>query len=281
MALASGELDKAEDLTLQALKMNPEVFQAHNLLSEVHAARGDMDKSISVAWNGAHTRPRDIRMWKQVALLILHRDDINREECLRDALYCYSRIVAVDRYNVEARYERAAINRELGYKKKAVTEYEFMLNYLLPNDSVVLRHLADICNEMEDSPRALRHYETAFRKTQELTSDIRPSLTWSDINIIAELYILSRNPSQGLIEVKRASRYLLGRSCQTYWDEEQDDDREWDAQDIPRRIDRPGFEAGMYDQTYYGIGLPLEIRVKLGILRLSSGQLHRNEAMVS
>lgn len=281
MALAGGELDEAEELTLQALKMNPEVFQAHNLLSEIHAARGDMDKSISVAWNGAHTRPRDVRMWKRVASLILNRDNVDREECLRDALYCYSRIVTVDRYNVEARYERAAINRELGYRKKAVTEYEFMLKYLLPNDTAVLRHLADACNEMEDSVRALKQYEIALQFMQDGLSEARPRLTWSDINIIADLYILSGQPERGLIQVKRASRYLLGRSQETFWDDVQDDDREWDAHDVPRRTNNLDFKVDAHDPTTYGSGLPLEIRVKLGILRLSCGKAHRPEAMVS
>ena len=281
MALATAELDRAEHLTLQAMKMNPEVFQAHNLLSEIHAARGDTEKSISVAWNGAHTRPRDIRMWKRVASMILSRDHIDREESLRDALYCFSRIVTVDRHNLEARYERAALNHKLGHRKKAVAEYEFILNHLLPDDFNVLRHLAAVCNEMQDSSRALKRYEIALDHTKQGSNKLEQLLTWSDVNVLAELYLLSGKFEEGLAQVKKISRHLLGRSAEHIWDSVQEDDRELDAEHEPRRLRIPDFDPKAHSLTSYGTGLPLEIRVKLGLLRLSLGEAHSNEAMVN
>ena len=281
MAFASGESDRAEELTLKALQMNPEVFQAHNLLSEIHAARGDMVKSISVAWNGAHTRPRDVRMWRQVASLILGQDNTDREECLRDALYCYSRIIAVDRCNIEARYQRAALNKELGYRKKAVVEYEYLLTYLLPHNTTVLRHLAHTCIEMNDAERALTQYEYAMNDEHQSSMNALPSFNWSDINVLAELYIARGKHDAGLVQIKRLSRRLLGRSKEAFWDDDTDDDREWDVRDIPRRTENKGFKTEAYGQETYGQGLPLDIRVKLGVLRLFCGKDSYSEALVS
>jgi len=72
----------------------------------------------------------------------------------------------------------------------------------------------------------------------------------------------------------------LGRGRETHWDDIVEDDREWDSKDIPRRSQVQHFSPGQYGSMTYGDGLPLEIRIKLGIYRLRLGN-HVKEALVS
>ena len=278
MAFLAHNYDEAEDLILQALLINPEMYEAHNLLSEIHAARGDKVKALSAAWNGAHTRPRDPEMWSRIARLILERD--NSKESLRDAIYCYNRIITVDTTNVEARYQRAALNHEIGYKKKAANEYE-QLKKQLPHDTTVLRHLAEIYIELEEPDRALRYYRDTISHLQSNEPDVVTSFTWSDINIVTELYGFQRRYDEGLVELKSLARWLLGRREDVYWETYTQDDREWDMDDEPRRIDIPEYVPGEHDISTYGDGLPLELRIKLGVLRLRSESRDLEEAIAS
>ena len=278
MAFLAHNYDEAEDLILQALLINPEMYEAHNLLSEIHAVRGDKDKALSAAWNGAHTRPRDPEMWSRIARLILERD--NSKESLRDAIYCYNRIITVDTTNVEARYQRAALNHEAGYKKKAANEYE-QLKKQLPHDTTVLRHLAEIYIELEEPDRALRYYRDTISHLQSNEPDVVTSFTWSDINIVTELYGFQQRYDEGLVELKSLARWLLGRREDVYWETYTQDDREWDMDDQPRRIEIPEYVPGEHDISTYGDGLPFELRIKLGVFRLRSESRDLEEAIAS
>ena len=280
MAFIEHDYEEAENLTLQALLINPEIYPAHNLLSEIHAARGDKGKALSAAWNGAHTRPRDPEMWSKIARLILDRDDEDRDSILRDAIYCYNRILYVDSSNIEARYQRAALNHELGHKRKAANEYEQLIKQL-PHDTTVLRHLAEIYIDLDEPESALPHYEASVHHFRLIEPNNVTSFTWSDVNIVCELYGVQRRYDEGITVLKTLSRWLLGRAEENCWEEFDEDDREWDFEDQPRRYVVAGFVPGEYDVTTYGDGLPLELRVKLGIFRLKSENRNFMEAIVS
>lgn len=278
MAFIDHNYEEAEDLTLQALLINPEMYPAHNLLSEIHAARGDNEKALSAAWNGAHTRPRDPEMWSRIARLILERDDEDRDSALRDAIYCYNRILYVDSLNVEARYQRAALNHELGHKRKAASEYEQLIKQL-PHDTTVLRHLAEIYIDLGEPDIALSHYEASIHHFKTAEPCDVTSFTWSDVNVVCELYGVQRRYDEGITVLKALSRWLLGRAKEECWESFDEDDREWDLEDQPRRNDVPDFVPGEHDVTSYGDGLPLELRVKLGIFQLKSENRNLMEAI--
>lgn len=279
MAFIANDFEKAEHLTLKALQINPEMYAAHSLLSEIHAARGDADKALTAAWNGAHTRPRDIQMWFRIARLILERDDSHKDSTLGDAVYCYTRIIAIDKANLEARVQRAALNQELGLARKAASDYEQILK-LIPFDAAILRLLAAAYLELGEPEKALQHYKGAITEVQSTENGSDPKLGWSDVNIIAELHDLQGSCDVGLLQVKSLSRWLLGRAEDDFWDEVNEDDREWDAEDAPRRIEIAEFVPNKFDPSTYGRGVPLEIRVKLGVFRLRANPTNVDEAIV-
>ena len=280
MAFIDQDYERAAELATKAISNNPEIFTAHSLLSEVHFAQGDKARATTALFHGAHTRPRDTQIWNKVAELILERAGDDRASAIPDAIYCYNRIIGADPSHVEARYQRASLHRELGNKKQAASDYRRLLKQL-PHDTRVLRHIAEIYIEIGGSSKAIECYNDSITHYRNAEPKDVTSFSWSDGNIYAELFMYSEDFKTGLLKVKEVCRWLLGREEEDYWNWFQEDDREFDADDEPRRNEIQHYVAGKYEIASYGEGLPLELRVKLGLFRLRLGYDHFEEAMVS
>ena len=277
-AFIDTDYEKAEELTLQAILLNPEMYAAHSLLSEIHSARGDHDKALTALFNGAHTRPRDIESWETLAQMLLARRDEDNS-ALTDALYCYSRIIQVDPQNLHARHQRAALNLKLGYMGRAGAEYEHLLK-ILPHDLSILRSLAEIYNETDNADQVMEHYRASIKFYQAQDPRTPKSFTWSDVNIFVELFADQQRYVEAISALKSLSRWLLGRHGDPIWENFDEDDREWDLDHDPRRSQVQGFQADAYANISYGKGMPLELHVKLGLYRLKSDRRQLKEAMV-
>ncbi|EFR04389.1 hypothetical protein MGYG_07396 [Nannizzia gypsea CBS 118893] len=273
-AFIDADYDRALDLVKQAIHLNPEIFQAHVLLSEIFLAQGQKKKALYALFTGAHTR-RKPEIWLEVANLILERADSDRAAALDDVVYCYSRVIDIDPKRHDIRFERAAINEELGYKGKAVQEYEKILEFL-PHNTNALRPLAALYIELGEIGKAKAHYERCISYNMGLRPEEVEDFTWSDVNIYVELFSYEHNYLSGILSLNSLARWLLGRKEDASWDLI-DDDREWDADDYPRRSATPWFVPGQYPLESYGIGLPLELRIKLGVYRLKTG--YKDEAL--
>lgn len=277
-AFIDGDYDRAIDLVMRAIQINPEMFPAHSLLSEIFLAQGEKDKALAALWNGAHTRPKDRKVWLQVARLLIERAGADRESALPDVVYCYSRVIEIDPKNFNIRYQRAAVYRELGYNGRAAGEYERILKEK-PYSTRALRHLAEIYIDLHDVERAIEIWSESIVYYRHHPEKIR-DFSWSDVNIYAELFGYVNRHAEGLRELKTLSRWFLGRKDDdAMWEDFQDDDREWDSEDSPRRIKTSGFEPGQWPSDSYGLGLPLELRIKMGLFRLKMDEKHHPEAL--
>ncbi len=281
-AFIDRDYDKAISLVQSAIQENPEIFAAHSLLSEIFLAQGKKDKAVAALFNAAHTKHKDPKSWLKVAKMILEMvdsDQGDRKKALQDVVYCYSRIIEIDRKNYHMRFQRAALYRELGSKGKALTEYETILKEL-PHDTRVLRLITEVCIEINKAGRAKSLWEESIDHFRSQRSHDGSKFEWSDLNVYIELYSYSEEYAEGIFQLKSLSRWLLHRSRDTQWEHFADDDREFDLDDLPRRNATPGFVARHYPRSSYGQGLPLELRVKLGIFRLKLGGEHIPEAKV-
>jgi general transcription factor 3C polypeptide 3 (transcription factor C subunit 4) len=278
-AFIDGDYDRAVTLVMKAIQINPEMFAAHSLLSEIFLAQGEDDKALTALFNGAHTRPKDPGVWIKVARLILDRAGANRQSALHDIAYCYTRILEVNPRNHNVRYQRAAVFRELGQNGRAGAEYERLLREC-PHSARALRHIAETYIDTGEVQKAADYYAESIGHYLKLDPD-ETEFTWSDLNIYVELFGYLNEPEEGLIALKVLARWLLRRADDTVWDTCEDDDREWDADDSPRRIKTDGFVPGQWSRETYGLGLPLELRIKMGIFRLKMGDKHHSEALVS
>ena len=278
MAFIANDYEEAEQLALKAINFNPEMFAAHSLLSEIHMARGDRDKAVIALFNGAHTRPGDAQVWLRVAQLLLDREADEKHLALPDAIYCLSRAINLEQDNVDARYQRASLNRDLGYNGRAANEYEQLLKYI-PHNTAVLRQLAEIYIDLGEVDRALQNFDNSIAYHQSNEPTEVTSFSWSDVNIYAELHGYQDQYGTAISKLKALSRWLLGRGDEDFWETYEEDDREWDAEDCPRRIAVDCFTPGAFQAHTYGDGLPLELRIKLGVYRLRLGD--HTEALVT
>ncbi|PYH82974.1 TPR-like protein [Aspergillus uvarum CBS 121591] len=277
-AFIDGDYDRAIVKVKQAIQINPEMFAAHSLLSEIFLAQGEPDKALTALFNGAHTRPKDPGVWTKVARMILDRSGEDRTSALNDVVYCYSRVLDIQPQNYNVRFQRAAIYRELNHNGKATTEYERILRER-PNDARALRHLAETLIDTQEAHKAVDIWSRSVDYILTYEPQDVPDFSWSDINIYAELHSLVGRPFEGLKATKTLSRWLLGRNHDTMWKDFHDDDREWDADDSPRRIKTDGYIPRRWHRDSYGLGLPLELRIKLGLFRLKMGYDHKDEAL--
>ncbi|KKK11940.1 RNA polymerase III transcription factor TFIIIC subunit (Tfc4) [Aspergillus rambellii] len=277
-AFIDGDYDRAIELVKRAIQINPEMFAAHSLLSEIFLAKGEKDKAVGALFSGAHTRPRDASVWAKVARMIMEQAGEDRQAALNDVIYCHSRVIEIDPKNYNARFQRAAIYRELGYNGRAATEYERILKEL-PHNARALRHLAETYIDQNEVQKAVDYWSESVQYYMTQDPEKNPEFTWSDANIYVELYTYLGQHFEGLKALKSVSRWLLGRRDDKMWKDFDEDDREWDADDSPRRIKAHGYVPKRWPRDSYGLGLPLELRIKMGLFRLKLGYEHQEEAL--
>ena len=271
-AFIDGDYDRAVGLVKRAIHVNPEIFAAHSLLSEILLAQGQKTKALTALFSGAHTRPKDASLWAKVARLILQRAGEDRKSALSDVIYCYSRVIDINPNNYNARFQRAAAYRELNHNGRAATEYERILKEL-PHNTAALRNLAETYIDLNDVQKAVDHYADSVGYYMSFDPEEAGEFSWSDVNIYVELFLYLKQYDQGIRALTLVSRWLLGRRNDTMWDAFVDDDREWDADDSPRRTKTNGYVPNERPRDSYGLGLPLELRIKLGLFRLNMGYI--------
>lgn len=272
------DYDRALNLIQQAISINPEVYSAHALMSEIYFTKGDDERGIAALFSGAHAAPRDATVWHQVADACLQKTSLDRNRSLQQAAYCFARIIDIDHNDLDSRFQRAAINRELGLLTTALKEFEKILA-VMPHNPSVLQQIAEICLELGEIEKAKELYRDciSYHETSGLLGE--DAFSWSDVNVYVELFVTEGEYEEAISILKSLSRWILGRADERYWDDITDDDREWDPADDPRRILTPLFVPEKYSSQSYGFGLPLELRVKLGMYRLKMGKDHRSEAL--
>lgn len=272
------DCDKALSMIQEAISINPEVYSAHALMSEIYFAKGDDERGVAALFTGAHAAPRDVVVWQQVADACLQKSPLDRYRALQQAAYCFARIIDIDHDDLDARFQRAAINREMGSLTTALREFEKILA-VLPHNPSILHQIAEICLELGEVDKAKRLYKDCISHHDANGLVGEDAFSWSDVNVYVELFSSEGQYDDAIQTLKSLSRWLLGRAAETYWIDVVEDDREWDPLDEPRRVLTARFVSGTYPSQSYGFGLPLELRVKLGIYRLNLGRDHRSEAL--
>ena len=276
---------KALGLIIQAIEINPEVFSAHTLLCEIYLALGEQPKAVSVLWMGAHSFPRDPFVWQQFIDTCLQRTTYDRVVAWQQASYGLRQLTKIDPKNLDYRFQYANSLAKTGKSQPAITQLTKYILPRMPHNSSSLKLCAECAQDsnLRRIPWALQNYEEAIAYYKENGMKEEDTFEWMDVNVYTDLISKKKgDPVEQIQEAikicKKLSRWLLGREQETYWDEIVDDDREWDAEDDPRRSLLDEYRPGRFEQEAYGIGLPLEIRAQLGILRLRLGGC-REEAL--
>jgi general transcription factor 3C polypeptide 3 (transcription factor C subunit 4) len=276
----------------KAIQMNPEIFDAHNIASEIYAAMGEEVKSIDSLIIGAPTK-RDPDLWHVIIERVNKLDEATYPEYSEDAktaltLRCLQQIVLLDHNNYGARSHILEIEASLGHVSKCIKQGRKMLKLRREEtkeapDTEVLKIMAmQGTSTKRQTKLHLARILDSFDEAIQYFTRKKPDdndLDWEMINIFLDLLDREGKYEYALSRLKSLARWKQGRAKETFWDE-QGDDREFDIDDIPRRAAVPQFTRKKHSAKY-GQTLPLEIRVKMGLFRLRKSADDFQEAMVS
>jgi general transcription factor 3C polypeptide 3 (transcription factor C subunit 4) len=258
------DYDTALTHALEAVKLNPEVFPLHATIAEILDKKGRHQDAIGALFAGVHSS-RDPKSWWYVVdrLNTLGEDDAEKRQKLA---YCYSKLVVLDPNDYQAKLGRAKIYFQNGHHKRAKNDCETLLGKD-PTDGVVVELYAKACMELEEPETALSRFEEFIKRCTEIEPSDQTHLSWSSISAYIEMLMQLEEYEKALIMFRRLTRWLLGRGEERFWDD-YDDDREWDPYPEPRRVLTRHFRLGNFDEETYGLGMPIEFRVRLGVLRI-------------
>lgn len=269
-AFVRGDLETAWKNYVEVIKIDNKSFNAYKTLAEICQIQKKYNKCCKFMLMAALSNPSDTALWGQAAELSSELGHIDQ------AIYCYTRAIATK--NTEHDYD-FIIRRSWLYKQKRqygrALEGLQRLSQQYPEDSSVVKQLADVYVHQKRYNDAIALYNRILEKNMNPTETKVPRFNWSELNILTELYISKRTWTSAINIIKIVARWIQRRSDETWWDEQQDCDAEFDDRRGPLIMKKkPKFynECALRPHD-----LPIDIRFKLGYLRLELDQ--KDEAL--
>ncbi|KAF9100961.1 transcription factor TFIIIC subunit tfc4 [Mortierella sp. GBA35] len=289
-AYVNKDYDQAVDLFQQVIVTHPNVFQAWNIMGVIQEELGNTEKALQLYLVAAHLTPKDGALWKKLAVI--------SKDCGYDqqALYCFSRAFRADKNDMDALWDRSIMYQILNDPYKAIQGFQKLLkvkHHYMPalEELVKLYSSLDQDNKKyrENMHQAMLDYEAAYLHYSSLPDKFSNTSTdpfdvadmddddqhnesfgYSALNMLSELYIMFEEYEKPIDMIKTWSRRLQRRSHQTWWDDYKDD-REFDTEP-----DDEDLQASLGENRTRG--LPIDLRVKLGICRLMMEEVKEAKA---
>lgn len=271
-AFVRHDLQVALNLYLEVIKKDPKNFNAYKTLGEIYKSQNKLHECCNYWLLAANIHPWDSFFWANVA-------ELSAELGYTDqAIYCYTRAIASDSNKTpEFTLERAILYKDKKQYGRALEGFQ-KLHLQFPTDASIIKNLASVYVEQKRLNDAINLYMDILDKNMnatEKTKGLVPEFGWTELNILCEIYISQHTYTVGIKTIKLVARWLQNRESEEWWNETENFDLEFDE----RRHDilelRPLSQREMaYNKPY---DLPIDIRFKLGILRL--GLNHKDEAL--
>ncbi|KAJ8065552.1 hypothetical protein OCU04_006231 [Sclerotinia nivalis] len=274
-AFLNGRCEEARDIASEIIRINAETYEAWTLLSACFKELGEYNSAVKALMIAATWRPKHAGPWYAALYFALNETGDLRSEFLISAQYAAQQILRANSQDLKARRIKASIMLERRNLNHAAREYEIILKRV-PFDTEVVQTLASIYVDLGQIEVAMKLYAKTINNFKKADVETDTVFGWTDAYAYVELFGLLEKYNDGIKELRSVARWLVGRRGEDFWDEFIDDDREWDDDDV-RRSECPQFDAKTYPLDTYGPGLPVELRIKLGLYRLSLG--HYTEAL--
>jgi general transcription factor 3C polypeptide 3 (transcription factor C subunit 4) len=259
-----------------AVQLDPTHFSLHATIADILQMKGREKDATDALFVGIQFTKIPQNWWYVVDHLSTLKSNLKATR--KKLIYCYTNILRMpggDHY--QARIRRMRCYQEHGSYRRAQVDCIALLK-LEPGNVELLKTLAELSNTLEDPVGALEPFESFVQLNMEHSYSEESALSWEIASIYIELLAQAEKLEDGIDTLRRVSRWILGREEENYWDDLKDD-REWDIDDS-RRIKADSFEADRFDTELYGLGLPIEFRVRLATLRIQLQPSNIIEAMV-
>lgn len=266
-AFVKQDLEGAWKNYMEVIKRDGKNFNAYKTLGEICQMQGKKNKCCSYWLIAAEIRPWDGQFWGSVAELSAELGHVDQ------AIYCYNHAIAAKHLGNNPHH---ILERSLLYKQKkqygrALEGFQ-KVHQIYPTDSSIIKHLASVYVEQKRLNDAVSLYMRILDNNMHPAPHTRhmyPRFTWSELNILCELYITQHSWRVGIKVIKLVARWMQKRLNETWWDD-QDDDAEFDGRRLAILLkNKPKeYEACMAKAS----DLPIDIRFKLGYFRLELDQ---------
>lgn len=312
-AFVRNDLQVAERLYNEVIKKDARNFAAYETLGDIYQLQGRLNDCCNSWFLAAHLNSSDWEFWKIVAILSADLGHI------RQAIYCYSRVINMNHEEWECIYRRSLLYKEIGQIGRALEGFQKLYAHN-PYDGNILRELAVLYVEYNRINDAIDIYMKIFeanvlrriaimtasesalessdeesdeeQQDKQLESESKDELEemrmypdinwkkirekhkciifdWSSLNILAELFLkLPAGGNSEIKTIKKCARWIERREIQVFWDDVSDDS-EFDN----RRIKNSRFDSMTEIEKQKSYGLPIDIRIRLGLLRLNNDNI--------
>ncbi|SCU99223.1 LAME_0G02322g1_1 [Lachancea meyersii CBS 8951] len=305
-AFVRNDTQVAEQLYNQVIRKDAKNFAAYKTLGDIYQIQGRFNDCCNSWFLAAHLNPSDWGFWKVVATLSSDLGHVrqaiycytralrmNNEEwdCVYGRAMLYKSTGQLGRAleGFQRLYNHSPTDgnllRELAVLYVDYNRINEAINlYIKVFDANVEKRKA-IISAAEDA------VESSEESSGEFNDDSRPEIDedsedfkkypnikwrrinkkyrcidfdWSSLNILAELFLKQSGENAGIKIIKRCARWIQRRENQTFWDSVSDDS-EFDE----RRFKNSRYESLPQAEKEKPFVLPIDIRVRLGLLRLS------------
>lgn len=154
-AFVEQNLQVAEQLFNEVIKKDPRNFAAYETLGDIYQLQGRMNDCCNSWFLAAHLNSSDWEFWKIVAIL---SQDLGH---IRQAIYCYSRVIHLNREEWECVYRRALLYKQTGQIARALDGFQ-KLHARNPWDGNILKELAVLYVDYNKTDKAIELYTKNF-----------------------------------------------------------------------------------------------------------------------
>lgn len=260
--------EEAIKLLEMVISIDGNAKSAYQLLSAIYEDLEDFPRMLAAKITAMHLDKKNQQGWTEVAYL--SRDAGQLDQAIQFFQYS-STLGPLSPLQLS---DWADLYEQTGQYQKAVDLFT-RLRKLFPDNPKYLHQIAIMLSEQGRISEAIALYENLLHENQDPMVDRegRQPFGFSELNILAELYLKERSWMKVIVEVKRISRWLFDRSDEEWWDELKDDseydDRRWKVKK---------FEKSASANSAEKYQLPIDIRMNLLYARLKIDDIE--EALV-
>ena len=152
----NNEYAKAKEVLEKIISVYPNLQEPYLILSQIYEEEKNDEKSLFFLMLAAQSSGGDKNIWIKCC-------NYNKKlKNYRQAEYCITRALKLDKKNLYILYERGALNEELGDIFKAIRIYKLILK-LYPNYDILL-HIIILYERTENFEKAMTLFEEVFDK---------------------------------------------------------------------------------------------------------------------
>ena len=149
---------EAKDVLETIISVSPNLQEPYLILSQIYEEEKNDEKSLFFLMLAAQSSGGDKNIWIKCC-------NYNKKlKNYRQAEYCITRALKLDKHNLYILYERASLNEELGDIFKAIRIYTVLFK-LYPNYDILL-HIFMLCERTQNTDKAIKLFEDFYDKLQ-------------------------------------------------------------------------------------------------------------------